>query len=69
MPMYEFVCEACGHPFDKRLRMSQVGEPVGCPVCESMETRRRFSSAVAVGGGSTSRAPIPSGPPPSSPFT
>ncbi|RMD50955.1 MAG: zinc ribbon domain-containing protein [Candidatus Thermofonsia bacterium] len=68
MPTYEFLCEECGHPFDKRLRMSEVGQPVSCPVCASKQTRRRFSSAVAVGGGS-SRAAAASVPPPSSPFT
>ncbi|HRQ36967.1 MAG TPA: zinc ribbon domain-containing protein [Chloroflexota bacterium] len=50
MPMYEFACQMCGQPFEKKLRMSQVGEDQVCPHCGSGETRRRFGTAVAIGG-------------------
>ncbi|KAA3662884.1 MAG: zinc ribbon domain-containing protein [Chloroflexi bacterium] len=69
MPMYDFACRECGHPFEKKLRMSQSGDPQECPGCGSMNTRRRISSAVAVGGGTRSMAQAVSAPPPSSPFT
>ena len=68
MPMYEFACECCGQPFDKKLRMSQIGETQSCPHCASQQTRRRFSTAVAVGGVNRSHTAV-SVPPPSSPFT
>lgn len=51
MPMYEFSCQACSQPFEKNLRMSQVGEIQICPDCGSQQTRRRFSVGVAVSGG------------------
>ena len=68
MPMYEFACRECEHPFEKRLRMSQSSDAQPCPSCGSMNTRRRISSSVAVGGVSTAMPTI-SAPPPSSPFT
>ncbi|MCA9920832.1 MAG: zinc ribbon domain-containing protein [Anaerolineales bacterium] len=69
MPMYEFACRECGHPFEKRLRMSQSSDAQECPGCGSMDTRRRIASAVAVGGGSHPAARAISTPPPSSPFS
>ncbi|MCP5096731.1 MAG: zinc ribbon domain-containing protein [Chloroflexi bacterium] len=68
MPMYEFACRECEHPFEKRLRMSQSGDPQNCPSCGSEDTRRRIGTAVAVGGVRTT-APAFSAPPASSPFT
>ena len=66
MPMYQYACRACGHDFEKRLRMSQSGETQACPSCGSMETRKRIGS-FAVGGATA--APRRSGPPPGSPFS
>ncbi|MCO5184701.1 MAG: zinc ribbon domain-containing protein [Anaerolineae bacterium] len=66
MPMYSFVCKACGQPFDKRLRMSQSDVTQECPACGSGETRKRITSAFAVGGTVTERIPQR---PASSPFT
>lgn len=66
MPMYEFACQACGQPFEKQLRMSQVGEEQICPKCGSHETRRRFGTAVAIGGVQVKTA-VPA--PTRSPFT
>jgi len=64
--MYEFACQSCGHPFERKLRMSQVGEEQACPQCGSSNTRRRFGTAVAVGGVSRlTAAPVPT----RSPFT
>jgi putative FmdB family regulatory protein len=60
------MCEACGHPFDKRLRMSQSGETQPCPSCSSLETRKRITSAFALGGSRRESIPVR---PPSSPFT
>jgi len=68
MPMYEFACEACGHPFEKRLRMSQSSETQVCPACGSEQTRRRIGSVAAVGGGAQRQTAVPTRPV-SSPFT
>ena len=68
MPMYDFACRECGHPFEKKLRMSQSSDPQECPGCGSMNTRRRIGAAVAVGGSRSVRQAV-SSPPPRSPFT
>lgn len=67
MPMYDFACRECGQAFEKQLKMSESGEPQICPSCGSGDTRRRMSSAFAMGGSSSSR--VVAGPLPSSPFT
>lgn len=68
MPMYDFACSDCGQPFEKKLKMSQSSDPQICPSCGSGDTRRRMSSAFAMGGSSSASRTI-SAPPPSSPFT
>ncbi len=67
MPMYQYACQECGHPFEKRLAMSQSGEAQPCPYCGSLETRKRLG-AVAVNAGASGPQRV-STPPPSSPFT
>lgn len=67
MPMYQFACRACGHDFEKKLRMSQSDEVQVCPSCGVRETRRRFGSVASIGSGGRSAAR--SAPPPGSPFT
>jgi putative FmdB family regulatory protein len=67
MPMYQFACETCGQPFERKLSMSHSGDVQECPHCGSRETRKRLG-AVAVTAG-TSAAPRSSAPPPRSPFT
>ncbi|MFQ5419366.1 MAG: zinc ribbon domain-containing protein [Anaerolineae bacterium] len=69
MPMYSFVCQACGQAFDKKLRMSQAGDPQVCPVCGSGETRKRIGSVASVGGSARSAAAAIPAPPVSSPFS
>ena len=68
MPLYDFACRDCGQPFEIKLKMSESSEPQRCPGCGSGDTRRRMSSAFAMGG-SSSPSRVVSGPPPSSPFT
>lgn len=55
MPMYQFACESCGQPFEKKLPMSESGSTQSCPSCGSTDTRKRLS-AVALGGGSSAPA-------------
>lgn len=40
MPIYEFVCEACGNEYEKIVPFSAEGHPP-CPVCLSTEVKRR----------------------------
>ncbi len=41
MPIYEYVCEDCGHAFEYLVMGSD--KPV-CPSCESTELDKRFST-------------------------
>ncbi|HEY6637565.1 MAG TPA: zinc ribbon domain-containing protein [Solirubrobacterales bacterium] len=47
MPIYEFVCESCGHRFEELVGATggiQVTE-VSCPECGSAEVERQVSSS------------------------
>ena len=67
MPMYQYACETCGQPFEKKLAMTQSGDPQSCPNCGSEQTRRKLG-AVALGRGATPTRSF-SAPPRTSPFT
>ena len=50
MPVYEFTCRRCRHPFE----FLQLGsEPATCPRCESRELDKRFSVFGVGGDGAT----------------
>ncbi len=42
MPIYEYVCDRCAHPFEKRVASSRTR--VRCPECESARVTRQFST-------------------------
>lgn len=68
MPMYQYACESCGQPFEKKLSMSQSGESQPCPYCASSDTRKVLG-AVAVSNGSSGGAALRQPPVTRSPFT
>lgn len=41
MPVYEYVCQSCAHPFEELVR---ADERVRCPECESPQVEKRFST-------------------------
>ena len=52
MPVYEYLCKACGHEFEREQRISE--EPIKkCPSCGALKARRQISrtSFVLKGGG------------------
>lgn len=49
MPIYEYVCEACGNKFEKLVRSMGSTQAQPCPKCGGKKTSRQFSS-FAVGG-------------------
>ena len=51
MPIYEFQCESCGHPFEELLRSSAHIEQVTCPHCRSQNVRKKISLFASTGGG------------------
>lgn len=59
MPIYEFVCESCGAPFEELTRSHTAIAEVRCPHCGSDRLRRKistFSSRVAGNTHSSSTA-------------
>jgi putative FmdB family regulatory protein len=66
MPLYEFVCQGCGHTFETLVSFSQADQPQRCPKCAGRDSKRKLSS-FAVSGGSGSK--VASGPPAGSRFT
>ncbi len=42
MPVYEYVCEACGSQLDRLLPHTEADDPGPCPSCDG-GLRRRFS--------------------------
>lgn len=43
MPIYEFVCKQCGHPFEKWVRYGEDINQQECPECHSRETQKRIT--------------------------
>ncbi len=46
MPIFEYLCLACGKPFEK-LQKSAAEDAPPCPACGSTEVKREFSSFAA----------------------
>jgi putative FmdB family regulatory protein len=55
MPMYEYVCSACGAAFERYVRA--WGEPASCPRCGSGDVLKQLSTfalaATGAGAGSS----------------
>lgn len=55
MPIFEYVCRACGHRFEKIVRAG--GDATECPECHGRRLEKQLSVfAVAVGGRPGARA-------------
>jgi putative FmdB family regulatory protein len=48
MPIYEYICQGCGHQFEKIVKLD---ESPNCPECDSGELEKQFTVAAV----STSR--------------
>lgn len=54
MPLFEFVCADCAHPFEELLRSASAVEGVTCPHCGSQHIKKKLSTfASKVSGGGT----------------
>lgn len=51
MPIYEYVCDACGEQFAKLQKMGEGDGETACPQCGSHEVKRRISGC-SIGSGS-----------------
>lgn len=52
MPIYEYVCDTCGEPFEKIVRMSEADQLPACPHCESQVTHKKISTVFSFGAAS-----------------
>ncbi len=43
MPIYEYACPACGHEFEKILKVNDPAPP--CPSCASVDVQKKMSLA------------------------
>ena len=59
MPMHEYRCRACGHEFEKLVRMAEA-DRVACEACESEDTERCLS-VFGVGAGKAGGPPCADG--------
>ncbi len=51
MPMYDFRCKQCGHPFTVRASFQQkdAGLQPECPVCYALETQQMLTVGIFIG--------------------
>ena len=59
MPIFEFECRACGHPFERLVLpwLASASEPPSCPSCQSTNVERTLSIC-AVSSDSTRKASL-----------
>lgn len=43
MPLYEYICNDCGQPFEKMMRFSEANQIPVCPTCSGSDTRKKIS--------------------------
>lgn len=55
MPIYEYICQDCGHPFEALVRAGQEPE---CEECHSTRLDKQLSVPAAHTGGRGSQLPV-----------
>lgn len=58
MPIYEYICQNCGHPFEALVRAGQEPE---CEACHSTQLEKQLSVPAAHTGGRGSQLPLAPG--------
>ena len=43
MPIYAFICESCGHSFDRLQKLSDA-DPAACPECGAPAVKRQVTA-------------------------
>jgi putative FmdB family regulatory protein len=54
MPIFEFVCQECGVPFEELVRGATAVEDVACPFCESDQVVKQISTFASKVSGNSS---------------
>ncbi|HEX9618125.1 MAG TPA: zinc ribbon domain-containing protein [Anaerolineales bacterium] len=47
MPIFEFICQECGRPFEELVRSAGVVAEVVCPDCGSPQVKKKISTFAA----------------------
>ncbi len=68
MPLYEYVCNDCGQPFEKMMRFSELNQTPTCPTCAGTNTRKQISLFATSGTSSSSAGSSSCGSSPSGRF-
>jgi putative FmdB family regulatory protein len=58
MPIFEYICKECNHPFEALVYGAQKAE---CPKCHSKKLAPQLSTFAVASKGSTSSEPLSSG--------
>jgi len=61
MPMFEYVCRACGERFEEIRSRDQKQPAPACPACSSEQVIKLFSSFASLSPGSPSGSAGPGG--------
>jgi putative FmdB family regulatory protein len=57
MPIFEFVCQECGTPFEELVRSATAVDEVACPFCESDQVAKQISTFASKVNGTSSSYP------------
>ena len=52
MPIYEYLCEACGHEYEHFVRSMNEHGPTQCPKCKAKKVHKKLSLFASAPGGS-----------------
>ena len=55
MPMFDYICNSCGHKFDKLVPFSESEKIVECPKCKKHDSNKLLCAPNISNGGSDSR--------------
>lgn len=50
MPIYEYICKACGRRFEMLRSIKDADSPIACKSCQSSQTQRALSVFYAQSG-------------------
>jgi putative FmdB family regulatory protein len=53
MPLYEYECPSCGHPFEKLVSFAKADKLQACPSCGNDRVEKKISRIAAFTGGTT----------------
>jgi putative FmdB family regulatory protein len=54
MPLYEYLCESCGHRFEVLQRMGDGAKGLTCPKCGESKVEKQFSTFASSASGTAS---------------